>query len=69
VHIVNEQEIKPHRVRYCLERRDPELKQKMAEVLCVYREVKLIKETAAAAPLGPGRCGAIANSVGRRASH
>src|SRR5713101_5930427 len=30
-----------------LERRDPEFKQKMAEVLCVYREVKLIKETAA----------------------
>ena len=47
--ILNEQEIKPHKVRYYLERRDPEFKQKMAEVLCVYREVKLIKETAAAA--------------------
>jgi len=35
-------------LRYYLERRDPEFKQKMAEVLCVYREVKLIKETAAA---------------------
>src|SRR5260221_1194426 len=46
--ILNEQEIKPHKVRYYLERRDPEFKQKMAEVLCVYREVKLIKETAAA---------------------
>jgi transposase len=46
--ILNEQEIKPHRVRYYLERRDPEFKQKMAEVLCVYREVKLIKEAAAA---------------------
>src|SRR6202008_1907042 len=45
---INEQEIKPHRVRYYLERRDPEFKQKMAEVLCVYREVKLIKEAAAA---------------------
>ena len=45
--ILNEQEIKPHKVRYYLERRDPEFKQKMAEVLCVYREVKLIKETAA----------------------
>ena len=33
--------------RYYLERRDPEFKQKMAEVLWVYREVKLIKETAA----------------------
>ena len=47
--ILNEREIKPHKVRYYLERRDPEFKQKMAEVLCVYREVKLIKETAAAA--------------------
>ena len=46
--ILNEQEVKPHKVRYYLERRDPEFKQKMAEVLCVYREVKLIKETAAA---------------------
>jgi hypothetical protein len=46
--ILNEQEIKPHKVDYYLERRDPEFKQKMAEVLCVYREVKLIKETAAA---------------------
>ncbi len=41
--ILNEQEVKPHKVRYCLERRDPEFKQKMAEVLCVYRQVKLIK--------------------------
>src|ERR1700747_2871490 len=45
--ILNEQEIKPHKVRYYLERRDPDFKAKMAEVLCVYREVKLIKETAA----------------------
>lgn len=45
--ILNEKEIKPHKVRYYLERRDPEFKRKMAEVLCLYREVKLIKETAA----------------------
>src|SRR6266852_5929970 len=45
--ILNEQEVKPHKVRYYLERRDPEFKEKMAEVLCVYREVKIIKETAA----------------------
>ncbi len=51
--ILNEQEIKPHKVRYYLERRDPEFKQKMAEVLCIYREVKLIKETAAAAQQKP----------------
>src|SRR5271165_5049686 len=41
--ILNEQEVKPHKVRTCLERRDPEFKQKMAEVLCVYREVKILK--------------------------
>src|SRR5882757_8306103 len=45
--ILNEQEVKPHKVRYYLERRDPEFKQKMAEVLCVYREVKLLKKAAA----------------------
>jgi transposase len=57
--ILNEQEIKPHKVRYYLERRDPEFKAKMAEVLCVYREVKLIKETAAAAKQKPGDAVAI----------
>ena len=45
--ILNEQELKPHKIRYYLERRDLEFKEKMAEVLCVYREVKIIKETAA----------------------
>ena len=57
--ILNEQEIKPHKVRYYLERRDPEFKQKMAEVLCVYREVKIIKETAAAAKQKPSDAVAI----------
>ena len=51
--VLNEQEIKPHKVRYYLERRDPQFKQKMADVLCVYREVKLIKERAAAAKQEP----------------
>jgi hypothetical protein len=45
--ILNEREIKPHKVGYYRERRDPEFKRKMAEVLW-YREVKLIKKTAAA---------------------
>jgi transposase len=57
--ILNEQEIKPHKIRYYLERRDPEFKQKMAEVLCVYREVKLIRETAAAANQEPSDAVAI----------
>jgi transposase len=51
--ILNEEEVKPHKVRYYLERRDPEFKEKMAEVLCVYRQVKIIKETAAAAKQKP----------------
>jgi transposase len=57
--ILNEQEIKPHKVRYYLERRDPEFKQKMAEVLCVYREVRLIKKAAAAKKAKPSDAVAI----------
>src|SRR5215468_11984063 len=57
--ILNKQEIKPHKVRYYLECRDPDFKQKMAEVLCVYREVELIKETAAAAKQEPSDAVAI----------
>src|SRR5712672_742292 len=34
--ILNEEEVKTHKVRYYLERRDPEFAEKMAEVLCVY---------------------------------
>ncbi len=41
-------EVKPHKVRYYLERRDPEFDAKMAEVLCVYREVQLLKQSALA---------------------
>ena len=40
-------EIKPHKIRYYLERRDDEFDAKMAEVLCVYREVAVLKESAA----------------------
>src|SRR5437899_5004524 len=57
--ILNEQEIKPHKVRYYLERRDPEFKAKMAEVLCVYHEVKLIKGAPSAAKQAPGDAVAI----------
>src|ERR1700752_3624463 len=57
--ILNEQEVKPHKVRYYLERRDPEFKAKMAEVLCIYREVKIIKESAAALKKKPSDAVAI----------
>jgi transposase len=43
--ILTEQELQPHRVRYYMERRDPEFETKMKEVLLVYREV-------ATAPVG-----------------
>jgi transposase len=44
--LLDEQEVKPHKVRYYLERRDPDFKEKMAEVLCVYRQVKILKDSA-----------------------
>lgn len=45
--LLGQEEIKPHKVRYYLERRDGEFEQKMAEVLCVYREVQILKKAAA----------------------
>jgi transposase len=47
--ILDAHEVKPHKVRYYLQRRDPAFKAKMAQVLCVYRTVKLLKESAAGA--------------------
>src|SRR5712675_602934 len=45
--ILGQEAIKPHKVRYYLERRDAEFEQKMAEDLCVYREVQVLKRAAA----------------------
>jgi hypothetical protein len=42
--ILGEEEVKPHKVRYYLERRDPDFAEKMAEVLGVYRKVKILKK-------------------------
>jgi transposase len=42
--ILDAEDVKPHKVRYYLERRDPEFAPKMAAVLCVYRKVKLLKK-------------------------
>ncbi len=39
--ILNEHEIKPHRVRYYLERRDEQFDEKMRAVLVVYREIAI----------------------------
>src|SRR6266700_4186948 len=45
--ILDQEEVKPHKVRYYLEQRDPDFAEKMAEVLCVYRQVKILKRAAA----------------------
>jgi transposase len=56
--LLGHEEIKPHKVHYYLERRDAEFEQKMAEVLCVYREVQVLKK-AAVKPKKPGKSVAI----------
>jgi len=43
--ILARHEIKPHKVRYYLERRDEAFDAKMADVLCVYREVAVLRES------------------------
>ncbi len=46
--ILDAREVKPHKMRYYLERRDPEFAEKMAQILCVYKDVEILKEAAAA---------------------
>ncbi len=41
--ILARHDVKPHKVRYYLERRDEAFATKMAEVLCVYREVAILR--------------------------
>src|ERR1700685_1202903 len=51
--ILDQEEVKPHKVRYYLEQRDPDFRKKMAEVLCVYRQVKVLKKAAAVSKKKP----------------
>ena len=44
--ILDDSDIKPHKIRYYLEKRDPEFDRKMQEVLMVYRDVSLYSEGA-----------------------
>ena len=44
--ILNENAIKPHKIRYYLEKRDPQFDRKMQEVLMVYRDVSIYREGA-----------------------
>jgi transposase len=41
--ILARNDVKPHKVRYYLERRDAAFEAKMADVLCVYREVAVLR--------------------------
>jgi transposase len=47
--ILEEHQLQPHKVKYYLERRDPDFGFKMKEVLMVYQEVAVQNQTAAAA--------------------
>lgn len=42
--VLTKSEIRPHKIDYYLERRDPEFESKMAQVLHVYREVAILSE-------------------------
>lgn len=42
--ILSKNEIKPHKISYYLERRDPNFDQKMTQVLHVYKEVELLEK-------------------------
>ena len=44
--ILDDNKIKPHKIRYYLEKRDPDFDRKMQEVLMVYRDVSLYREGA-----------------------
>jgi transposase len=44
--ILDENQLKPHKIRYYLEKRDPDFDRKMHEVLMVYRDVSIYAEGA-----------------------
>lgn len=45
--ILNETEIKPHKVKYYLEKRDPEFETKMMRLLLVYKEIEITNKKCA----------------------
>ena len=48
--ILTRSNVRPHKIRYYMEKTDPEHEKKQAEVIHVYREVKILREEN-----GPGR--------------
>jgi hypothetical protein len=57
--ILAQHELKPHKVRYSLERRDAAFEEKMAQVLYVYREVQVLRKAAASKANKAGKAVAI----------
>ena len=43
--ILQKSGVRPHKISYYLERREPDFDRKMAQVLHIYKEVELIKQT------------------------
>jgi transposase len=60
--ILAEQQLQPHKVKYYLERRDPEFEVKMKEVLLVYKEV-MLQNQAATSPTDGGEPSVITVSI------
>lgn len=42
--ILRKSQVRPHKIAYYLERRDPEFETKMAQVLYIYREVQILRQ-------------------------
>ena len=42
--ILRQGELRPHKIRYYVERRDPAVDDKLANVLHVYKEVEIVNE-------------------------
>lgn len=45
--ILNKAEIKPHKISYYLEKRDPDFEEKMAQVLYFYKKIQIVNENEA----------------------
>lgn len=52
--ILSANEIRPHKIKYYLERRDPDFEQKMQEVLMVYQEVNIQNDQESGGNIHPG---------------
>ena len=53
--ILNETEIKPHKIKYYLEKRDPEFETKMMQILMVYKEIEITNKKCAETNTSPDK--------------